>query len=92
MAAEFGRSLLAADFAWVTEVYGSREAPIAGVTGEEVVLEARASGHQRVRFVPSWRELPEALAESVAAGDIILTLGAGDIYRLGEQLVGKVGA
>jgi UDP-N-acetylmuramate--alanine ligase len=70
----------------VTEIYPSRESPIAGVSGEAVVKAARASGHRAVSFVPSWGEVPALLAERVQEGDLILTLGAGDIYRLGVQL------
>jgi UDP-N-acetylmuramate--alanine ligase len=86
LAEEFGRALLAADHAVVTEIYPSREAPIPGVTGESVVLAARASGHRAVSFVPAWRDVPALLADRVQPGDLVLTLGAGDIYRLGLDL------
>jgi UDP-N-acetylmuramate--alanine ligase len=86
---EFGRALLAADQAIVTEVYGSREAPIPGVTGELVVAAARASGHRQVRFCPDWRAAPALLADEVRAGDAILTLGAGDVYRLAQSLAAE---
>jgi len=84
----FGRALLAADRAIVTDVYPSREQPIPGVTGELVVAAARQSGHRNVLYCPSWRDAPPLVAQGLAAGDVILTLGAGDIYRLGAQLAG----
>jgi UDP-N-acetylmuramate--alanine ligase len=87
LAAEFGRSLLGADVAWVTDVYAAREEPIPGVGGELVVEAARASGHRNVRFCPDWRELPAALAETLGPGDLLLTMGAGDVYKLGHSLV-----
>jgi UDP-N-acetylmuramate--alanine ligase len=83
---ELGRALLAADQAIVTEVYGSREAPIAGVTGDMVVAAARASGHRNVVFCPDWADARGLLAASVSEGDAILTLGAGDVYRLARSL------
>ncbi len=86
LAEDFGRALLAADRVVVTDVYASREAPIAGVSGELVVAAARASGHRHVTFVPHWKQAPEVLSDA-AEGDLILTLGAGDVYRLGQQLV-----
>src|SRR5262249_6899594 len=92
LATDFGRSLLNADVAWVTDVYAAREEPIPGVTGELVVEAARASGHRHVGYVGGWRELPPLLATSVVAGDLVLTMGAGDVYRLGQQLVGGVEA
>ncbi len=87
LAEEFGRALLAADHVVVTDVYPSRERPIAGVTGELVVQAARAAGHGRVDSCPDWRATPELLS-GVSADDVILTLGAGDIYRLARELAG----
>jgi UDP-N-acetylmuramate--alanine ligase len=85
-AEELGRALLAADQAIVTAVYGSREAPIEGVTGELVVDAARASGHRNVAFVADWADARALLAGEVRDGDAVLTLGAGDVYRLARQL------
>ena len=90
-AEEFGRALLAADRAVVTAVYPSRETPIPGVTAELVVDAARASGHRQVELCPAWQEVPELLAAGVAPGDVVITLGAGDIYRLAERLVAEGG-
>ena len=90
-AVEFGRALLAADRVVVTDVYASREAPIPEVSGELVARAARAAGHGRVDYCPSWREVPALLADC-GAGDVILTLGAGDIYRLGQALVAEEAA
>jgi UDP-N-acetylmuramate--alanine ligase len=87
LAREFGQALLAADEAIVTAIYPSREAPIEGVTGELIVDAARASGHRNVRYHADWRTLPETLGGDLAAGDVVLTLGAGDINRLALQLV-----
>ncbi|MDX1630621.1 MAG: UDP-N-acetylmuramate--L-alanine ligase [Thermoanaerobaculia bacterium] len=83
----FGRALLAADAAWVTSIYGSREEPIPGVTGRLVVEAARSASHRRVRYEESWDSIVEELERSVATGDVILALGAGDIYRLARRLV-----
>ncbi len=84
---EFGRALMAADVAVVTSIYASREQPIAGVDGEDVVRAARKSGHRKALYCADWTSVPEILASRAEAGDVILTLGAGDIYRLGKQLV-----
>jgi UDP-N-acetylmuramate--alanine ligase len=89
----FGRSLLGADIAVVTDVYPSREEPIPGVTGELVVQAALRSGHRNVHYCPDWREAaglladPGRLGAELGAGDVVLTLGAGDVNRLGQQLV-----
>ena len=89
LATDFGRSLLGADAAWVTDVYAAREEPIPGVSGALVVDAARASGHRNVRYVDHWRELPPRLAETVAVSEVVLTMGAGDVFKLGQQLVAE---
>jgi UDP-N-acetylmuramate--alanine ligase len=92
LAVEFGRSLLGADKAVVTDIYPSREQPEPGVTSDLVVEAARRSGHRDVRFCADWREVPPILAAEVQEDDVILTLGAGDIYRLAELLVAEAAA
>lgn len=87
MAEEFGRALLAADHVLVTEIYPSREAPIEGVTSELVVDAARRRGHRQVDLVHGRDEARAVLQGEVAPGDLVITMGAGDIYRLAEELV-----
>ncbi len=88
---DFGNALLGADLAVVNDVYASREQPIEGVTGELVVNAARRSGHRNVRYCPAWKDAEEILRESVREGDVIVTLGAGDVNRLGQGLVRSEG-
>ncbi|MEM7480437.1 MAG: UDP-N-acetylmuramate--L-alanine ligase [Acidobacteriota bacterium] len=85
-AEDFGRALLAADRAYVTDIYGSREEPIAGVSAEQIIEAAVASGHRHVSHCPRWQDAPPLVAEDVSPGDVVLTLGAGDIYKLGLRL------
>jgi UDP-N-acetylmuramate--alanine ligase len=87
LADAFGSSLLGADLAVVTDVYPSRETPIPGVTGEMVAEAARRSGHRNVLYCPQWKDAAELLAEHVQPGDVVITLGAGDVNRLGKELV-----
>ncbi len=88
-AADFGRALLAAEHALVTDVYASRQATIEDVTGDLVAAAARASGHRNVSFCPDRAELRRDLERDVKEGDLVLTLGAGDIYRFAEQLAAE---
>ena len=87
LAAEFGAALLGADHALVTAIYPSREKPIPGVSGDMVVDEARSRGHRAAVFCPTREEVVEALVERVREGDVVITMGAGDINRLASQLV-----
>jgi UDP-N-acetylmuramate--alanine ligase len=89
LASEFGKALLGANFALVTDIYPSREQPIAEVDSMLVVDAARRSGHRHVELCADWRRAPEALVAEVGEGDVVLTLGAGDIYRLAEEMAAE---
>lgn len=89
---DFGAALLGADQALVTDIYAAREAPIAGVTADLIVEAARAHGHRRVRRCHGWQEAPDLLRSAVNVGDVVVTLGAGDIFRLGRLLVEEGGS
>ncbi len=80
-----GEALRAADLAVVTDVYPAREAPIAGISGEMVAAVAREAGGDVV-YQADRSALAAALADLVRPGDLVLTLGAGDITRLGAEL------
>ena len=84
-AAAFGAAFLAADVLLVTPVYGSREAPIAGVTGALVADAATARGHRSARFLASREEILPALEETLQEGDLLITMGAGDVLHFGEE-------
>ncbi len=86
---EFGRCFGDADLAWVMDVYAAGEIPIAGVTGETVVQSAHAQGATHVRYTPTAAEAIEAAVREARAGDVLLTLGAGDVSRLGDQLLAE---
>jgi len=84
---EFGESFADADILVATDVYGARETPIPGVTGELVAGWAIRSGHTNTQYVPDKSALPAFLADLVAPNDMVITLGAGDIRRGGEALL-----
>jgi len=80
-----GDALAAADLVVVTEVYAAREAPVPGVSGEQVALAAEHAGIRTI-FEPDRSALTERVASELRPGDVVLTLGAGDITRLGPAL------
>ncbi len=82
----FARAFFNADVLVVTEVYGSREAPIEGVDGRMVADLAIQYGHRNVHYVADKNDLPSFLADLVASGDTVLTMGAGDVWRYGRTL------
>jgi len=84
---EFGRSFLNSDVFICTDIYPAREEPIEGVTGALVAEAARKMGHKNVIFVPNKEDVPTTLLRITEPGDIIVTLGAGDIWKYGEKFV-----
>ncbi len=84
---EFGLSFFDAEVLVVTNIYPSREKPIEGVTGALIADTAKNFGHKNVHYVKDKNELPGKLKEIAKPGDIIITMGAGDIYRFGEKFV-----
>lgn len=80
-----GQALAAADLAVVTDVYPAREQPMPGVTGELVAESARRHG-VRTLYQPNRAELGRTVTDLLHPGDVLLTLGAGDITQLGREV------
>jgi len=85
-----GIALAAADLVVVTDVFAAREEPIAGVTGEQVALAARAAGVATL-YEPDREALEQRVYQALQPGDAVLTLGAGDVTRVGRDLVQSLG-
>ncbi len=87
-AGQLGRSLALADLVVVMDVYAAREDPLPGVTGQLVVDEVRASRPDAaVHYVPSWNRVAPTVAELVRPGDLLLTVGAGDVTMVGPEIL-----
>jgi UDP-N-acetylmuramate--alanine ligase len=84
-----GQALAAADVVIVTDVYGARETPVPGVTGGLVVDSARARGAE-VHYVPGTGDVPDTVAGLARPGDLVLTLGAGDITEAGPVILRRL--
>ncbi len=84
---DFGKAFLFADVLVVTDVYPAREEPIQGVTGELIVNAAKQFGHKEVYYVQDKKEIPTFLKKITKKGDIVITMGAGDIWKFGEQFL-----
>lgn len=82
---EFGLSFFDADILVVTDVYPSREQPIEGVSGEMIAKAAIDYGHRQVHYQADKTQVPAFLKELCTEGDIVITMGAGDIYRFGDR-------
>jgi UDP-N-acetylmuramate--alanine ligase len=84
---EFGRCFYDADLLFVTDVYPAGEDPIEGATGAAVAAEATRYGHPNCTHVAEVAELPDVVRQQLRSGDLVLTLGAGNIYQAGEALL-----
>jgi UDP-N-acetylmuramate--alanine ligase len=84
---EFGRSFLNSDIFICTDIYPAREKPIEGINGELIAETARKFGHKNVVYVPDKNDIPKKLLELKEDGDIIITMGAGDIWKYGEKFI-----
>ena len=85
-----GRALAAADLVVVAPIYGAREQPVPGVTAD-LVARGAARGGAPTTAVRERAGLSAVLAETVRPGDVVFTLGAGDVTRVGPELLGILG-
>lgn len=84
---EFGKAFRSADLLVLTDVYAAGEAPIEGISGETILQEVRRQSGQSVVYLPEREKLASYLQKEIQEGDLVITMGAGDIYKTGEELV-----
>jgi UDP-N-acetylmuramate--alanine ligase len=88
LAEQFGSAFSDADILVLTDVYGAGEAPIPGVSGHLIADAVRVQDQRLpVVYAPSWEELYQAVRSLLRPGDLCLTLGAGDLTTLPDQLL-----
>jgi UDP-N-acetylmuramate--alanine ligase len=85
---EFARSFNNADVLFITDIYAASEDPIEGVTAETLTAAIKRFGHKDVNYIGPLENAAEALRATVQPGDLVLTLGAGTVNRVSEQLLG----
>jgi UDP-N-acetylmuramate--alanine ligase len=92
LAQEFGSAFIDADLLVVTDVYGAGEAPVPGISGQLIVDAVRARDPRLpVVYAPGWDELRQVVTALLRPGDLCLTLGAGDLTTLPDQLLESPG-
>jgi len=84
---EFLTAFEGADRLVLTEIYPAGEDSIAGATGEALYQAMKRKGHMELEFVPDKNQIAAQIAGKLNPGDMVLTLGAGDIYKVGDALV-----
>ena len=87
---EFGKCFKDADKVILTDVYSAGEASISGITGETLFDEVKKSGHKDVTYIQKKQDIPNHLLSILEEGDLVLTMGAGDIHTVGKELYSRM--
>ena len=87
LAEDFHTAFHKANILLLTEIYGASETPIPGVTAEALVKGIKQHGHRHAYFEPTFEKLLNRALDIITPGDVVLTLGAGNIYQAGEKLL-----
>ncbi|OBJ73556.1 UDP-N-acetylmuramate--L-alanine ligase [Mycobacterium sp. 1274756.6] len=88
LAPQFGAALGAADEVFVLDVYGAREQPLPGISGATIAEQVSAP----VRYLPDFSAVADTVAAATGAGDLVITMGAGDVTLLGPEIVAALAA
>jgi UDP-N-acetylmuramate--alanine ligase len=84
---EFARSFNNADTLLISEIYAASEEPIEGVSGEALTDAIQRYGHKDVHYIGGLEGAAQVVREHLQAGDMVITLGAGTVNRVGDQIV-----
>ncbi|HPP88283.1 MAG TPA: UDP-N-acetylmuramate--L-alanine ligase, partial [bacterium] len=87
---DFGKSFNDADIVIITDIYAASEQKIEGVTSELIINSLKKYGKENVIYFDEFSKIVDYLLETAQSGDIILTLGAGDIWKVSEELSKKL--
>ena len=89
---EFGGAFQDADSILVLDIYAASESPIPGITSEAVVTAIRKAGKKDARYTSSFEDAAQQVAAIAESGDMVLTLGAGNVSHLGPEILGRLKA
>jgi UDP-N-acetylmuramate--alanine ligase len=84
---QFADTLFPADLIFITDIYPAREEPLPGISSELIVRELRNQGHPAVNYIPARKNLATEIHRQVLAGDTVLFMGAGDIWKSARELI-----
>lgn len=90
LAKDFGKAFYDADMVIITNIYSAGETPIPGVTANMIAQNIISNNQANVEFFSTQEEIIDFLIGEVTSGDLVITLGAGDIWKVGDQLLNKL--
>ncbi len=73
-------------------IYPASEDPIEGIDSEHLLEGIKEKGHREARWIPDRGEVIPSLLKMLKAGDVLVTLGAGDVWKIGQEIVSTEGA
>lgn len=84
---EFASSFGSADKLFLMDIYAAGEQPIEGISSEGLLQDIRSAGFGDVRYIPDRRKMADTILSELKPGDVLITLGAGDVYKMGEEIL-----
>jgi UDP-N-acetylmuramate--alanine ligase len=88
--AEFAAAFDESDLVIISEIYPAGDSPIPGISGQVLAETISDQGHANVRFISELDAIRDELPKHLNPGDLVLTLGAGDIAKLGGQILQRI--
>jgi UDP-N-acetylmuramate--alanine ligase len=88
---DFTTAFYQADSLVLLPIYAAGEDPIEGLDARRLLEGIKEKGHREVRFKPSPAQVIQYLKENLQSGDVVVTLGAGDVWKIGQELVSSKG-
>lgn len=87
---EFARAFYQADVLVISDIYPAGEEPLEGITSERLVGAIKTHGHKNARYVADLAEIAGVLEPELKAGDLVITMGAGNVWKVGDQLLERL--
>jgi UDP-N-acetylmuramate--alanine ligase len=87
---DFGSSFSDADVLYVMDIYPAGEQPLEGVNGEAMLNAIRDKGHRSAAYISGHHRLMETLMNALRPNDLFFTIGAGDVWKIGEELLKRM--
>ena len=84
---EFARSFYQADVLVISDIYAAGEDPIEGVDSNRLVEAIKSYGHKNARYIGELGDIAKALEPELKPEDVVITMGAGNIWKVGEELL-----
>jgi UDP-N-acetylmuramate--alanine ligase len=87
---ELARSFYQADVLVIPDIYAAGEDPLEGVDSQRLVEAIKSYGHKNARYVGDFSEIGQTLAPELKPGDVVITMGAGNVWKVGEELLQRL--